>query len=80
MQNFAIFLNKTLNINLKTQNNTNLGTIVIIHVNTVHSICKQSIPKEIPTDSHNRSNYDGHVTIKKLAEEFDGQFTCLGEY
>ena len=25
------------------------------------------------------SNYDYHFIIKELAEEFEGQFTCLGE-
>ena len=29
--------------------------------------------------SHNRSNYDYHFIIKALAEEFEKQFTCLGE-
>ena len=28
---------------------------------------------------HNRSTYDDHFIIKQLAEEFEGQFECLGE-
>ena len=28
---------------------------------------------------HNRSTYDYHYVIKKLAEEFKGDFECLGE-
>ena len=28
---------------------------------------------------HNGSTYDYYFTIKELAEEFDGQFECLGE-
>ena len=28
---------------------------------------------------HNGSNYDYHVIIKELANEFEGQFKCLGE-
>ena len=28
---------------------------------------------------HNGYNYDYHFIIKELAEEFEGQFTCLGE-
>ena len=28
---------------------------------------------------HNGSTYDHHFIIKKLAEEFEGQFECLGE-
>ena len=46
-----------------------------------HSICnlKYSVPKKIPKAFHNRSNYDYHFIVKKLAEEFKKQFTCLGE-
>ena len=28
---------------------------------------------------HNGSRYDYHLVIKKLAEEFKGEFECLGE-
>ena len=42
-----------------------------------HSICnlRYKVPKEI----HNGSTYDYHFIIKQLAEEFGGQFECLGE-
>ena len=45
------------------------------------SVCrlKYSAPKKIPQVFHNGSNYDFHVIIKELAEEFKKQFTCLGE-
>ena len=48
---------------------------------SAHSICnlKFSITKEISIIFHNGSNYDYHFIIKELAEEFEGQFTCLGE-
>ena len=36
-------------------------------------------PKEIPAVFHNGSTYDHHFIIKELAEEFEGQFECLGE-
>ena len=36
-------------------------------------------PKKILIVFHNRSNYDYHFIIKKLAEEFKKQFPCLGE-
>ena len=36
-------------------------------------------PKEIPVVFHNDSTYDYHFQIKELAEEFEGQFECLGE-
>ena len=35
--------------------------------------------KKITITFHNESNYDYHFIIKKLAEEFKKQFTCLGE-
>ena len=37
------------------------------------------MPKKIPIDFHNGSNYDYHFIIKELAEEFKKEFTCLGE-
>ena len=46
-----------------------------------HDICNFSykIPKEIPVVFHNGSKYDYHFIIKNLAEEFEGEFECLGE-
>ena len=37
------------------------------------------MPKKIPIVYNNGSNYDYHVIIKEVAEEFKKQFTCLGE-
>ena len=37
------------------------------------------MPNEIPVVFHNGSNYDYHFIIKELANEFEGQFECLGE-
>ena len=37
------------------------------------------VPKEIPVVSHRSSNYDYRFIIKKLANESEGQFECLGE-
>ena len=46
-----------------------------------HSIfnlrCK--VPKKFPVVSHNGSAYDWHFIIKQLAEDFKGEFECLGE-
>ena len=28
---------------------------------------------------HSRSNYDCHLIMEELAQEFEGQFECLGE-
>ena len=39
--------------------------------------CKLS--KNIPVVFHNGSRYDYHFIIKELAQEFEGQFECLGE-
>ena len=46
-----------------------------------HNICnlRYKTPKEIPVVFHNGSTYDYHFIIKELAEEFEGQFKCLGE-
>ena len=37
------------------------------------------MPKEIPVVFHNGSTYDYHFIIEELAEEFEGEFECLGE-
>ena len=46
-----------------------------------HDICnlRYKISKEIPVVFHNGSTYDYHFIIKHLAEEFEGEFECLGE-
>ena len=40
---------------------------------------KYSVPKEIPVVFHNECNYDCHFIIIEWVEEFEGQFTYLGE-
>ena len=47
----------------------------------MHSIynLKYSLLKKIPIAFHNGSNHDYHFVVKELAEEFETQFTCLGE-
>ena len=46
-----------------------------------HDICnlRYKIPKKIPVVFHNGSTYDYRFIIKELAEEFEGEFECLGE-
>ena len=46
-----------------------------------HDICnlRYEIPKETPAVFHSGSTYDYHFVIKELAEEFEGEFECLGE-
>ena len=46
-----------------------------------HKICNlmYNTPREIPVVFHNSSSYDYHFIIKGLAEEFEGNFECLGE-
>ena len=46
-----------------------------------HDICnlRYKISKEIPVAFHNGSTHDYHFIIKNLAEEFEGEFECLGE-
>ena len=48
-------------------------------------ICKKDLnndkvkDKNIPVIFHNESTYDCHFIIKELANEFEGNFECLGE-
>ena len=46
-----------------------------------HNSCslRYKILKEIPIIFHNGSTYDDHFIIKQLAEEFKGEFECIGE-
>ena len=46
-----------------------------------HDICnlRYKISKETPVVFQNGCTYDYHFIIKNLAEEFEGQFECLGE-
>ena len=46
-----------------------------------HNTCnlRYKTPNEISVVFHNDSTYDYHFIIKELAEEFEGQFECLGE-
>ena len=47
-----------------------------------HNTCnlRHKTPKESPVVFHYGSTYDYHFIIKELAEEFEEQFECLGEY
>ena len=40
---------------------------------------RSKMPKEIPVVLQDETDYDYHFIIKKLIEEIDGQFECLGE-
>ena len=46
-----------------------------------HNICnlRYKVPQKIPIVFHNGSTYDYHFIIKQLAENFKGQYECLGE-
>ena len=46
-----------------------------------HGICnlRYKVPQEIPVKIHNGWKYDYHFIITELAEEFKGQFECLGK-
>ena len=85
IEKYAIFLKTYWNIHLlKIKNIIKVAIIVIIQVDikwiyATHSICnlKYSIPKKITTIFHNTSNYDYHVIIKELAEEFEENLLVL---
>ena len=42
-------------------------------------LLRYKVHKKIPLVLHNGSTYDYHFIIKQLAEDFKGQFECLGE-
>ena len=46
-----------------------------------HNICnlRYKVLKKIPIVFHNGSIYDYHFIVKQLAEDFKGQFECIGE-
>ena len=46
-----------------------------------YKICNlmYNTPRKIPVLFHSGSSYDYHFIIKGLAEEFEGDFECLGE-
>ena len=46
-----------------------------------HNTCKlrYKVPKNTPVTFPNGSTYDYHFIIKELANEFEGNFECLGE-
>ena len=85
IQNFAIFVKKSLKINiLKTKKYCNVRE----HCHytgkcrgAVYSIrnLKYSVSKAVPIVFHNVSYYYYHLIIKQLAEEFEAKFNCLGE-
>ena len=52
----------------------------LLYRGAAHDICNDFITaNEIPAVFHNGSPYNYHFIIKGLAEEFEGQFECLGE-
>ena len=71
MQKLVILVKKNLKVKM-----LKINYIVIIQDNI--EVLK-SVPKESSIVFHNGSNYDYHFIIKKLAEKFEKQFTCLGD-
>ena len=51
------------------------------YIGAAHSICnlKYSVPKNVPIIFNNASKYDYLFILKELEEEFEKQFTSLGE-
>ena len=51
------------------------------YTGATHSICnlKFNMSNEIPVVFHNGSSYDYRFIIEELANDFEGQFECLGE-
>ena len=79
-KNFVMIKMKRRNLNYTKK----LGIIVIIQEKfrgATHSICnlRYKVPHKIHVKIHNGSKYDYHFIIRELAEEFKGQYECLGE-
>ena len=79
-KNFVMIKMKRRNLNYTKK----LGIIVIIQEKfrgATHSISnlRYKVPHKIHVKIHNGSKYDYHFIIRELAEEFKGQFECLGE-
>ena len=76
---------KNLKINiLRTKNIVKLDITVTAKGNyrsAAHTriTSKDSVPKKIPIAFCNGSNYDDHFIIKELEDQFEKQFTYLGE-
>ena len=65
---------------LKMKTIENWEIIVIIQGNTEHQCnLKFNVPNEIPVVFNNSPNYDYHVIIEELADQFEGQFEYLEE-
>ena len=72
----AIFVQKSIKNILKSE----IISIIQVNIEWLQSnTCnlKYDIAKEITVIFDNGSNYDHHFIIKELAEESEGQFTCL---
>ena len=65
----------------KEENKHNKQEVTGKYRGVAHDICnsRYKIPKEISVVFHNGSIYDYHFIIKELAEQFEGEFECLGE-
>ena len=72
---------KIIKKNLNKSKKSEIMTIIQENIGAAHSNCnlRYKIPREIPVIFHNGSTYDYHFIIKKLVEEFKGNFDCLGE-
>ena len=84
MQKFAIFGKKFEVKYIKDKKHCNVRDhcyYTAEYRDVAHSLCnsKYTATGEISIVFHNRSNYNYHFIIKELAEEFEGQFSCLEE-
>ena len=72
---------KIIKKNLNKSKKSEIMTIIQENIGAAHSNCnlRYKIPREIPVIFHNGSTYDYHFIIKKLVEEFKGNFDCLAE-
>ena len=79
---YAIYVKKSF-LTIKTRKKSEIIAITPEKLEELaaHSECnlRYKVPKEIPAVFHNGSTYDYNFIIKKLAEETEAEFECLGK-
>ena len=81
------YCNQSFNINKQSKYYKNYKKVIHqffytgIYRGAAHYLCNSKYQKQkgIPIVIHNRSNYDFHLLIKDLANEFKSDIYCLGE-
>ena len=78
---YAIYVKKGFVMMIKTRKKSEIIVTIPEILEELLSECnlRYNVPTKMPIVFHNGSTYDYHFAIEKLAEEFKGDFECLGE-